>query len=466
MLDAAVAHRLKLVGFDVDGVLTDNGIYVGMVGDHPVEFKRFHIQDGLGVRLLRTAGLLVVWLSGRESTATMLRARELAVDEVIQDPTARKLPVFEALLERRGLAWEECAFVGDDLADLPLLTRVGLPIAVANGVTEVKAAARVVTTVPGGHAAVRVVEKATGRLIVSGVGKSGLIARKIAATLTSTGSPASFLHPVDSLHGDLGLVGREDVAILLSKSGASDELFGLVGQLKRLGVPIIALTGDPDSLLARQSDVVLDASVTEEACPETLAPTTSTTAALALGDALAVTLLEVKGFRREQFAALHPGGTLGRHLLLRVADVMLAGNVPALGPDCPMRECVVLLAEKRGTVAVVDAAGSLVGVVTAGDLTRLMERTDQFLDIPVRDVMTRTPKSTTADELAGAAVRLMEQHGIMALPVLDGGRRVVGMVHLHDLMKAGATGPRRLRAPSFCATYAWVASWPGPATPA
>src|SRR2546427_803892 len=131
MLDAAVARRLKLVGFDVDGVLTDNGIYVGMVGDHPVEFKRFHIQDGLGVRLLRTAGLLVVWLSGWESTATMLRARELAVDEVIQDPTARKLPVFEALLERRGLAWEECAFVGDDLADLPLLTRVGLPIAVA-----------------------------------------------------------------------------------------------------------------------------------------------------------------------------------------------------------------------------------------------------------------------------------------------------------------------------------------------
>src|SRR5439155_28868 len=142
------------------------------------------------------------------------------------------------------------------------------------------------------------------------------------------------------------------------------------------------------------SGVVLDASVTEEACPETLAPTTSTTATLALGDALAVTLLEVKGFRREQFAALHPGGTLGRHLLLRVADVMLAGDVPTLEPDRPMRECVVLLAEKRGTVAVVDAAGSLIGVVTAGDLTRLMERTDQFLHIPVREVMTRTPKST------------------------------------------------------------------------
>src|SRR6266851_3659589 len=281
---------------------------------------------------------------------------------------------------------------------------------------------------PAFSAAVRLLEQAKGRLIVSGIGKSGLIARKIAATLTSTGSPASFLHPVDSLHGDLGLVGRDDVAILLSKSGASDELFALVNQLKRLGVPIIALTGDPDSALARQSDVVLDVSVTEEACP----------AALALGDALAVTLLEVKGFRREQFAVLHPGGTLGRNLLLRVADVMLARDVPMLQPDRPMRECVVLLAEKRGTVAVVDTAGSLIGVVTAGDLTRLMERTDHFLDIPVRDVMTRTPKSTTPDALAGAAIRLMEQHGIMALPVLDGGRKLVGMVHLHDLMKAGA----------------------------
>jgi arabinose-5-phosphate isomerase len=291
---------------------------------------------------------------------------------------------------------------------------------------------------PAFAAAVRLLAAATGRLIVSGVGKSGLIARKIAATFTSTGSPASFLHPVDSLHGDLGMVGRDDAALLLSKSGASDELFGLVGQLKRLGVPIVAITGDPDSVLARQSDVVLDASVAEEACPETLAPTTSTTAALALGDALAVTLLEVKGFRREDFAALHPGGALGKNLLLRVADVMLARDLPTLGPDRPMRECVVLLAEKRGTVAVVDAAGGLVGVVTAGDLTRLMERTDQFLDMPVGDVMTRTPKSTTPVELAGAAVQLMERYGIMALPVLDGGRKVVGMVHLHDLMKAGA----------------------------
>ena len=287
-------------------------------------------------------------------------------------------------------------------------------------------------------AAVRLLAGARGRLIVSGVGKSGLIARKIAATLTSTGTPASFLHPVDSLHGDLGIVDRNDAAILLSKSGASDELFGLVGQLKRLGVPIIAITGDPESILAHQAEVVLDASVTEEACPETLAPTTSTTVALALGDALAVALLEVKGFRREQFAALHPGGALGRHLLLRVADVMLTSDVPTLLPDRPMRECVVLLAEKRGTVAIVDEGGGLVGVVTAGDLTRLMERTDRFLDLPVGSVMTQTPKATTPDELAGAAVRVMETHGIMALPVLDGGRKVVGIVHLHDLMKAGA----------------------------
>ena len=155
VIDAALARRLKLVGLDVDGVLTDNGVYIGMVGDHPVEFKRFHIQDGIGVRMLRSAGLTVVWVSGRESAATALRARELGVDELIQDPTARKLPAFEALLARRGLTWEDCAFVGDDLADLPLLTRVGLPIAVGNGVAEVKAAARVVTSVPGGQGAVR-----------------------------------------------------------------------------------------------------------------------------------------------------------------------------------------------------------------------------------------------------------------------------------------------------------------------
>jgi arabinose-5-phosphate isomerase len=288
-------------------------------------------------------------------------------------------------------------------------------------------------------AAVRLLAAAAGgRVIVSGVGKSGLIARKIAATFTSTGTPATYLHPVDSLHGDLGIVGPKDVAILLSNSGNTDELFGLVTHLKRLDVPIIAFTGDRESILARHAAVVLDSSVAEEACPETLAPTASTTTALALGDALAVTLLEVKGFRRDDFAALHPGGAIGRRLLLRVADVMVTDDVPTLSPDRPMRDCVVLLAKKRGTVAVVDARGALEGVVTAGDLTRLMQENQAFLDVRVGDVMKRTPKTATGDELAAAAVHRMEQFGIMALPVLDGGRKVIGMVHLHDLMRAGA----------------------------
>jgi arabinose-5-phosphate isomerase len=286
--------------------------------------------------------------------------------------------------------------------------------------------------------AVDILKGVKGRVIVSGVGKSGLIARKIAATFTSTGTPAAFLHPVDSLHGDLGEASDKDAAILLSKSGASDELFGLVAQLQRFGVPIIALTGDTKSPLAQYATVVLDASVTDEACPETLAPTASTTVALALGDALAVTLLEENGFRRDHFATLHPAGALGRKLLLRVADVMLTEDLPLLAPDATMRECVVVLAKKRGTVAIVDQKGALVGVVTAGDLTRLMERSDDFLDTPVREIMTRTAKSTSADELGAVAVSVMERHGIMALPVLDQHKKVVGIVHLHDLMKAGA----------------------------
>ena len=287
--------------------------------------------------------------------------------------------------------------------------------------------------------AIELLKGVKGRVIVSGVGKSGIIARKIAATFTSTGTTASFLHPVDSLHGDLGSVSDKDVAILLSKSGASDELFGLVAQLNRFRVPIIALTGDLSSTLAKYADVVLDASVTDEACPETLAPTASTTVALALGDALAVTLLEEKGFGRDDFATLHPGGALGKKLVLTVGDVMLKDDLPTLTADRPMRECVVLLAKKRGTVVVIDKkSGTLAGVVTAGDLTRLMERSDEFLSIPVRDVMTRTPKSTTADELGAVAVSVMERNGIMALPVLDRGKKVVGIVHLHDLMKAGA----------------------------
>jgi len=284
--------------------------------------------------------------------------------------------------------------------------------------------------------AVRLLADASGRVIVSGVGKSGLIARKLAATLTSTGTAAAYLHPVDSLHGDLGLVGRSDVAIVLSKSGESEELFGLVGSLQRMGVPIIAITGAMESTLARVAAVCLDGSVAEEACPHDLAPTTSTTVALALGDALAVALLDLKGFRREDFAALHPGGSLGRRLLLRVRDVMVhPGHL--LAPDATMRHAVVSLAHDRGLAMVVDD-GRLTGVLTTGDLTRLAERDPDFLERPVRGIMTRTPRTAGPDELAASAVGTMERHGVIALPVVDANGAVLGAVHLHDLMRAGA----------------------------
>lgn len=286
-------------------------------------------------------------------------------------------------------------------------------------------------------AAVDVLVACKGRVIVAGVGKSGLIGRKIAATLTSTGTPATFLHPVESVHGDLGLVGPSDVAILISKSGETDELFPLLEQLKRLGVRIIAIAGARDSTLARHADVVLDARVREEACPHDLAPTTSTTAALAIGDALAVTLLEHKGFRREDFARLHPGGSLGKRLLTRVCDVMVTEKLPVLEQRALMRDAVMMLAERRGTVAIVSDAGQVVGVVTAGDLTRLMEREDDVFRVPVERVMNRQPKTARAEELGSAVVYRMEKFGIMAMPVLDGDNRMVGMVHLHDLMRAG-----------------------------
>jgi arabinose-5-phosphate isomerase len=284
--------------------------------------------------------------------------------------------------------------------------------------------------------AVEAILDAKGRVIVSGLGKSGIIARKIAATLTSTGSPAVFLHPIDALHGDLGMVGPADVALLLSKSGESEELHALLQSLVRFGVTIVALTGNPKSTLAQESKIVIDCSVEEEACPHDLAPTSSTTAAAAMGDALAVALFTARGFREEDFARLHPGGTLGRRLM-RVRDVMVTGEVPALPPDATMRECVVLLAERRGTVAIVDGERRLLGVVTSGDLTRLMERKDDFLSMLVADVMTAEPRTSEPDQLAANAVGVMERHGVMALPVIDKGY-LVGMVHLHDLMRARA----------------------------
>lgn len=286
--------------------------------------------------------------------------------------------------------------------------------------------------------AVELVALGKGRVIVSGVGKSGIIARKIAATLTSTGTPATFLHPVEGLHGDLGIVSRDDVAILLSKSGETSELTGLLEYLLRLGVPVIALTGRPGSPLGRNARVVLDCAVDSEACPMGLAPTTSTTATLAMGDALAVALLQRKGFRAEDFAHLHPGGALGRKLTLRVEDVMVAEGYPVLAAGALVRDCIVPLARMRGTVPIVDGEGRVVGVVTTGDLTRLMQSREDFLDVSVQEVMTRDPKLARIGELASGAVHRMETHGIMALPVVDPEGVLVGVAHLHDLMRSGA----------------------------
>ena len=277
-----------------------------------------------------------------------------------------------------------------------------------------------------------------GRVIVSGIGKSGIVARKIAATLTSTGTPATFLHPVEGLHGDLGIVSRSDVALLVSKSGETSELIGLIDYLLRLGVPIIALTGQPGSSLGRHARAVLDCSVAEEACPMDLAPTSSTTAALAMGDALAVAVFRVKGFKPEDFALLHPGGALGRKLSLRVEDVMVGEGFPSLPEGARMKDAVLPIAELRGTVPVVDDQGRVLGVVTAGDLTRLMERDDGWAARAVRDVMTHGPRTTLVGELASAAVHRMEEAGVMALPVVDETGVLRGVVHLHDLLRSGA----------------------------
>jgi arabinose-5-phosphate isomerase len=287
--------------------------------------------------------------------------------------------------------------------------------------------------------AVRLVAEARGRVIVSGLGKSGLVARKIAATLTSTGTPASYLHPVDSLHGDLGIVGRDDVAIVLSNSGESEDLFALVGSLQRLSVPIIAITGAMDSALARLATVALDGGVSEEAGPHAIAPTASTTVALALGDALAIAVLEQKGFSGQEFAKhfaeRHPRGSLGLRLLLRVRDVMLPPG-RLLQPAATMKDAVVSLAHDRGLAMVVDN-GELTGVLTTGDLTRLAERDANFLECCVSEVMNRSPKTAEPGDLAAAAVGIMQRHGVIVLPVVEAGA-IVGVVHLHDLMRAGA----------------------------
>ncbi|NNK63194.1 MAG: KpsF/GutQ family sugar-phosphate isomerase, partial [Gemmatimonadetes bacterium] len=244
---------------------------------------------------------------------------------------------------------------------------------------------------------------------------------------------------VEGLHGDLGIIGTDDVALLISKSGETSELAGLLDYLIRLGVPVVALTGDPTSSLARHAEVVLDCSVAEEACPMDLAPTSSTTVTLALGDALAVAILRLKEFSPEDFARFHPGGALGRKLTVRVGDVMVAEGYPALGTDADMRRALVPIAEQRGTVPIVDDLRRVVGVVTAGDLTRAIERFEQrWVEVSVTEVMNRAPITARPDERGTAIVHRLEERGVMAAPVVDDEGRLVGMVHLHDLMRAGA----------------------------
>ncbi|MBW7995257.1 MAG: KpsF/GutQ family sugar-phosphate isomerase [Candidatus Glassbacteria bacterium] len=285
--------------------------------------------------------------------------------------------------------------------------------------------------------AVELICSTAGRVIVSGVGKSGIVGRKIAATLTSTGTPAIFVHPVDFMHGDIGLVSRDDTFLAISKSGESTELEQMLHHCKRLGIKVIALTGKRDSMLSSLSDVVLDAGVAQEACPHDLAPTASSTAAMVMGDALAVSLLVRRDFKPEDFARLHPAGALGRQLLLRVREVMVTGeDIGKVGSDAGMKDALLELVAKRGICAVIESDGSLAGVVTDGDFKRLLARSADFIGIPVAEVMNTSPKFIHPDNLCVEAVEKMESHSIISMPVVDESGGVVGMVHLHDLMRA------------------------------
>lgn len=286
--------------------------------------------------------------------------------------------------------------------------------------------------------AVAVLYACTGRVVVSGMGKSGHIARKIAATLASTGTPAMFVHPGEAAHGDLGMVTAQDVFIAISNSGESSELMDILPVVKRMGTPLIAMTGKPQSRLAQLSDVHLDISVAKEACPMNLAPTASTTVTLALGDALAVALLDARGFREEDFARSHPGGALGRRLLTHVRDVMRSGDaVPAVSTDAPLAQALLEVSQKgMGMTAVVDADKRPIGVFTDGDLRRLIERVQDFSNIVIRDVMHAGPRTVQPEQLAVDAVAIMEEFRINQMLVVDGEGKLVGALHIHDLTRA------------------------------
>ncbi len=288
--------------------------------------------------------------------------------------------------------------------------------------------------------AVELLYRCRGRVVVTGMGKSGIIGRKIAATLASTGTPSFFLHPAEGVHGDLGMLTRQDVVVAISNSGRTKEVLEVIPVVKRLGLKLIAMTGDMGSELAKRADVVLDVSVEREACPLGLAPTSSTTAALVMGDALAMALLKKKGFKREDFAIVHPAGSLGKKLLLRVEDLMHTGNeVPMVLPRTPMKDVVIEISEKRlGMTTVVDEEGRLVGVITDGDLRRLIERMGKAMfDAMASEVMTKRPKVIERDALAVRALNEMEKYSITSLVVVDAEGKVEGVIHLHDLLKSG-----------------------------
>ena len=277
-----------------------------------------------------------------------------------------------------------------------------------------------------------------GRVVVSGIGKSGHIARKIASTLASTGTPAFFVHPAEASHGDLGMVTRDDVMIALSNSGESGELLVIVPLIKRMGGKLIAMTGNPESSLAREADVHLDAKVAEEACSLGLAPTASTTAALALGDALAVTLLEARGFGKEDFARSHPGGSLGRRLLTHVHDVMRTGQaIASVSQSASFSEAILEVSRKgMGMTAVIGDSGHVVGIFTDGDLRRALEKGGDLRSTSVGKLMTANPRFVRPDQLAAEAADIMEQYKISQLLVVDANQRLVGALNMHDLMRA------------------------------
>ena len=290
--------------------------------------------------------------------------------------------------------------------------------------------------------AVDIIHECKGRVAVTGMGKSGIIARKIVATLNSTGTPSLFLHPTDAVHGDLGMVRKEDVVICISKSGDTTELFNLMPIFKRIGVPVIAMLGNTNSKIAQMAAVVLDVSVKEEACPHDLAPTSSTTATLAFGDALAIALLDKRNFTAEDFAMFHPGGNLGKRLLLRIEELMMDGTaIPVVKQSTSFHEVILEMTSKRlGATCVVDDDGKLAGIVTDGDLRRLLQKTTDIGNATAEMMMNRHPKTIAPDVLAAVALQEMEGHNITQLIVVDSAHRPVGMVHLHELVKAGLGG--------------------------